>query len=353
MRTMLIAAADLRRIVAEVGIDPLMDQLIDRLARAFATFDPAVTDTPARSGFVYQEPASGLLEWMPCHDRDAVVVKMVGYHPDSPAVRSLPTILSTVSRYDTETGHLVALADATFLTALRTGAASAVASRALARPASSTLGLVGAGAQAVSQLHAIGRVLPIDRVLVHDVDAAATASLARRVAVFADGDLRIEAATTERIVAESDVLCTGTSVAVGAGPVIPAVDHRPWLHVNAVGSDFPGKFEIPRSMLERGFVVVDSLAQARVEGECQQLEDLSQVAGIADLCRDPATHGDRREQLTIFDSTGWALEDRVALDLVLEHASHLGLGMEVELESITDDPRHPYEFLAAPANVRR
>jgi ornithine cyclodeaminase/alanine dehydrogenase-like protein (mu-crystallin family) len=353
MRTLLIAAADLHRIVEHVGIDALMDELIARLDRAFAAYDPAVTDTPARSGFVYDEPTRGLLEWMPCHDRDAVVVKMVGYHPESPAVRSLPTILSTVSRYDTTTGHLVAVADATFLTALRTGAASAVATRRLARAGGRTLGLIGAGAQSVTQLHAIGRVMPVERVLIHDIDAAAARSFPGRVAAFADPALVIETATPGRILAESDVLCTGTSIEAGTGPVLPRGPHQPWLHINAVGSDFPGKFEVPRSMLASAFVCVDSMAQARHEGECQQLDDLSAVATIAEICRDPSRAAEQTDRLTVFDSTGWALEDRVAMDLVLEHAAALGLGVEMDLEAVTEDPRHPYEFLAVAAATPR
>ncbi|MFK7959645.1 MAG: ornithine cyclodeaminase family protein [Phycisphaerales bacterium] len=352
MKTLLVTHHDLRQLVASIGIDALMDEMIARLTDALVNFDAAETDIPIRTGFNYEGPTVGLVEWMPVHESGAITLKIVGYHPDNPDDHGLPTVLSTISRYTTDTGHLQALIDGTFMTAIRTGAASAVATRALARSGSRTLGLVGCGAQAVTQLHAIGRLFDIDEVLIHDTDAAAMDSLPARVRSFGGDRYRMRAATPEAIVAESDIISVATSVDVGGGPVLPATEHRPWLHVNAVGSDFPGKIEVPRSFLDASLVCADFLGQARQEGECQQLDSLDDVVEFVDVVKRHDAYADARERPTVFDSTGWALEDRVSMELVLEHVRRLGLGTEVEIESVTADPRHPYEMLDAMAAER-
>ena len=144
-----------------------MDELIDRLDKAFRSFDPQRTKVPVRSGFNYSLPRSGLLEWMPLlQSGEHVLMKMVGYHPHNPDLSGLPTILSDFSLYNATTGRLEAVVDGTLLTAFRTGAASAVASRFLGSPDSRVVGLIGCGAQAVTQLHAMTRVFDIQTIVV-------------------------------------------------------------------------------------------------------------------------------------------------------------------------------------------
>ena len=144
MNTELFTQQDLAHIVSQVGLDRIMDDTIEALSAALRDFDPRSHITPVRDGFSYQEPEVGLLEWMPAmKSGEAITIKMVGYHPANPLRRGMPTILSTVLCFDINSGHLRAVFDGNFLTAIRTGAASAVASRVLARPDSSILGLIG------------------------------------------------------------------------------------------------------------------------------------------------------------------------------------------------------------------
>ena len=348
MKTLLLSNNDLHEIVARVGIDQLMDELISRITAALASFDEARTEIPVRSGFHYETPVAGLIEWMPLLEKQrSVLMKIVGYHPQSPDTLQLPTILSTLSKYDPTSGHLVALVDGTFLTAMRTGAASAVASLALAKPDSSTLGLIGCGAQAVTQLHALGRVFELKDVLIYDVDQTALQTFPDRITTFAGDNLRIRSAPVSQAVAESDILCVATSVAIGRGPVFEAREMKPWLHVNAVGSDFPGKIECPKDLLVESFVCADVLGQATREGECQQLTTEQIGADLVTVIRDAESYVDLQNQKTVFDSTGWALEDQIAMELVLEFAQSFGKGTEIEIESVSADPRDPYEFLTS------
>lgn len=345
MKTRILARHHVGRIVAEVGLDTLMDEMIDKMTAAIEQYDETRTLVRPRDGFHYTEPDVGLLEWMPVmHTAERTTIKVVGYHPSNPTRRNLPTILSTVSVYDTATGHLAGLADGTFLTALRTGAASAVASRILARPDSRVLGLVGCGAQSITQLHAMLRSFPIEQVLIHDASAANLASLPGRAAAVLPPTVDLSVAPLDLLVQTVDIMCTSTSIGIGKGPVFDDLPTRSWLHVNAVGSDFPGKVELPRSFLSRSLVCPDHREQAMREGECQQLAPEEIGPSLIELVAAADVYRDARNRTTVFDSTGWALEDRVGIQLLIDHADRLGLGLLVELENIGVDPLDPYRF---------
>lgn len=331
-----------------------MDQLMDQLETALLDFDAKRVEVPARSGFYYQNPQLGLMEWMPVFRKEeAVLVKMVGYHPANPVQNHLPTILSTYSLYSPLTGSFLAIADGTFLTALRTGAASAIASRRLAKADSRVLGLIGAGAQAMSQLHALKRHFPLERVLVHDINSSAAHSFAARIAPLELGPLDIEVTDPRSLLAVSDIVCTATSVDLGAGPVIPPdADRRPWLHVNAVGSDLPGKTELPLSLLQEALVIPDFLRQAEKEGECQQLQPEEIGPELSEIIQKPELVQGARERLTVFDSTGYALEDLLAMTLVMELARKHRIGNWIQFEAASSDPLNPYEVVLSPAAGR-
>ncbi|MEL6262531.1 MAG: ornithine cyclodeaminase family protein [Cyanobacteria bacterium J06623_5] len=347
LETRVLSVEDIRQIAIHVGLDALMDEMIARLTTSFERYDPAETVVPVRSGFSYEQPNVGLVEWMPLFQKyRQIVVKAVGYHPRNPGLYRLPTVLSTLSAYDPASGHLTALMDGTFLTALRTGAASAIASKLLAVPHSTTLGLIGAGAQAITQLHAIARQFEIRQVLVFDSDMATAQSFKLRAAGLNLSGIEIRRATVNEIVAGADILCTATSVEVGEGPVFSAEGANSWLHVNAVGADFPGKFEVPLSLLDRSLVCPDFRQQAVVEGECQQIEDGSSIGPeLFEVVQQSERYRSYQNQLTVFDSTGFALEDQVAMNMILDYADELEVGTWSSLESVSAEVKNPYSFV--------
>ena len=158
-------------------------------------YDAEQTRIPIRDGFHYTEPTVGLIEWMPLLQLGHMAtIKIVGYHPNNPTDRNMPTILSTIGQFDARTGHLIGIVDGTFVTALRTGAASALASNVLASPQSKTLGLIGAGAQAVTQYHALSRSFEFDDVLIFDTDPGVSATFSDRVRGLSAHEPRISLA---------------------------------------------------------------------------------------------------------------------------------------------------------------
>jgi ornithine cyclodeaminase/alanine dehydrogenase-like protein (mu-crystallin family) len=195
LTTLVLGGDAMAALLDRVGSDALMDLMIERLRARYADLEDHPVQARDRDGFRYDKPALGLLEWMPTHEISGpVTVKMVGYHPTNPFQRHLPSVIATTSMWDTQNGHLVAIADATLLTAIRTGAASALATDLLGRQGPITLGVVGLGAQAVTQVHAISRVRPIDTIVAIDADDDVAATFADRID-FVDADVVIQPAT--------------------------------------------------------------------------------------------------------------------------------------------------------------
>jgi ornithine cyclodeaminase/alanine dehydrogenase-like protein (mu-crystallin family) len=344
--TLLLSKADLRSLVLAVGVDRLMDLSIEKIEGLLHQQVGDALEIPPRQGFVHVEEP-GVMEWMPILRRGHhTLVKHVGYHPGNPDARNLPTIISVLTLFDECSGHLRTVCDGTFLTAVRTGAASAIASRHLASEQSRTLGLVGCGAQGVTQVHALSRVFPLATVLYFDTDPIAHASFPHRAARFG---VRLHSASLDEIARGSDIICTVTSVAPHEGPVIDLTGCTPWLHVNAVGSDLPGKTELSVSFLRESLVVPDFTSQASREGESQRLDTSEIGPELHEVVSDPERFASWRSRHTVFDSTGFALEDLAVLELVESLAIEHGIGRTIELEAIGGDPRDPYGFVGEPA----
>ncbi|MEH1834794.1 MAG: hypothetical protein V7L29_22715 [Nostoc sp.] len=342
MNTLLITPEDIQKVVNRVGIDTLMDIMIAKLTEAFKEASLGIGELRPRAGFCNQQSPS-VLEWMPYkqHIDQSVSIKVVAYQPRNISV-GLPTIVASTSLYDSTTGHLVALSDGVFLTALRTGAASAIVSSILAHPNSITVGLVGAGAQAITQLHALSRVFPLLSVLVYDLNRDTAQSFLSRAAFM---NLPVKVAPLDEVEREADILCTATTVAQGKGAVIIGESLKPHVHINAIGSDLPGKTELPLSLLKTSLVCPDFPEQAKFEGECQQLTTEEIGPDLLKLVRRPEDFHIWREQRTVFDSTGMALEDHVALVSLLKLVQEYGLGQLVQLEYFPTDPHNPYDMI--------
>ena len=346
--TLIISADDVAAILRHHGPNEIMDRMIAAQTEAFGQLSEEDVILQPRDGFHTQHPEPALLEWMPILERQQLAtIKLVAYIPNNPKARDLPTVIATISLYDYTSGHLIAVADGVLMTAIRTGAVSAVASRLLCRGEGGTVGMVGCGMQAVTQLHAVSRVLDVERVLIHDLSSQLEASFAARVAFLG---LAVEPAPLEVVEREADILVTATSVEVGGGPVIRGDRLKPHVHINAIGSDFPGKTEIPLPVLERSLVCPDFREQAIREGECQQLTEDRIGPDLGELVRDAESFSSWRERTTVFDSTGSALEDHAAMKLLVELADDMGLGTRIRLEHLPADTYDPYA-LAEPAAV--
>lgn len=264
----------------------------------------------------------------------AVGMKWVNVHPQNPS-RGLPTIMAIIIYSDPETGYPLAIMDATDITAYRTGATAAIAAKYLARQDSHTLGIIGAGRQAYTQIVAHAQVFDLKRIKVFDYSRAAVEKLTGFFAEYPLMDCSLEEA------AASDIVCTLTPARV---PFLK----KEWIirgtHINAVGADAEGKEELEPSILKDAMVVVDDLGQASAAGEInvpirKGLLAIDQVYGTLDEIIAGRKQGRRDENVTtVFDSTGLGIEDIAVAKLIYEKAKQAGNYMSMDIVAALKQP---------------
>jgi len=259
---------------------------------------------------------------------EAAGVKWVNSHPLNPDRHGLPTVMATMIYSDPETAVPLAILDGTRLTRLRTGAAAAVATRYLARADATSLGLVGAGVQSYTQLEAIAAVREIERVVVADVDPEAVAAFVDR---YGD-DYDVTGGSTAEAAA-CDVVSTTTPV---EEPIVESVGAD--THVNAMGADAAGKHEIDDDVLAGASkLVIDDYEQCVHSGEINVpwsrglLDDDDVHAELSEVVAGERPGRQDDDGVTVFDSTGLAIQDVAAAHVVYEHARQKGIGTEFPL----------------------
>ncbi|MEM3943940.1 MAG: ornithine cyclodeaminase [Thermofilaceae archaeon] len=336
MPVRVITWSDVAEVVRAEGLDRFLDQLIHRVEDAFRRWRE-LTVVP-RVSFSYP---SGVMEVMPASDQRWYAVKIVNGHPGNPK-RGLLTVAAVAVLADADTGYPVMVADATLLTALRTGAASAVATKHLARRGSRVLGIIGTGAQSEFLCLAISRVAPVERITYFDIDSRAMEKFRRNLEGFG---FELAAASSGREVAESaDILVTATA-ARGRRQVVKREWLKPGVHINAVGGDAPGKTELDPEILKGAKVVVELLEQALIEGEVQNVGREFVYAELWEVVSGLKPGRTSEEEVTVFDSVGVAVEDWAALTLLYELAERRGTGRDLDLLPTVTDPKDLFSLL--------
>ena len=328
--TRLIDLPTLAAFVHERGAARCMTELATELRADFLRWESF--DKSARTA---SHSPRGVIELMPVADDALYSFKYVNGHPGNPA-SGLPTVMAFGVLAEVRTGYPLLLSELTLTTALRTAATSALAAQALARPGSRRMALVGNGAQAEFQALAFHALLGIRELRVYDTDPAATDKLVRNLA-HVDGLTVERAASTAEAVRGADIVTTVTADKSRATILTPAMV-EPGMHLNAVGGDCPGKTELHPDVLRGARVVVEYEPQSRVEGEIQQLPADHPVTELWRVLRGDAPGRTRADEVTVFDSVGFALEDYSALRYLYQQAQARGLGVDVELVP-TDDPK--------------
>ncbi|MGX5662595.1 ornithine cyclodeaminase [Diaphorobacter nitroreducens] len=328
--TRLIDLPTLAAFVHERGAARCMTELATELRADFLRWESF--DKSARMA---SHSPRGVIELMPVADDALYSFKYVNGHPGNPA-GGLPTVMAFGVLAEVRTGYPLLLSELTLTTALRTAATSALAAQALARPGSRRMALIGNGAQAEFQALAFHALLGIRELRVYDTDPAATDKLVRNLAHV--DSLTVErAASTAEAVRGADIVTTVTADKSRATILTPAMV-EPGMHLNAVGGDCPGKTELHPDVLRGARVVVEYEPQSRVEGEIQQLPADHPVTELWRVLRGDAPGRTRADEVTVFDSVGFALEDYSALRYLYQQAQARGLGVDVELVP-TDDPK--------------
>ena len=249
---------------------------------------------------------------------------------------------------DVATGYPMLVSELSITTALRTAATSALAAKVLARKNSRSMALVGNGAQSEFQAIAFMTQLGITQLRVFDVDRKATDKLVANLAPYTGrGALTIvRAASIREAVRGADIVTTVTDDKRNA-TILTDDLVEPGMHLNAVGGDCPGKTELQPSILLRSKVFVEYEPQARAEGELQQMPDDFQTHALWRVLAGQQRGRDNAEQVTLFDSVGFALEDLSALRYIHALSHKLGIGSTVDLVPVLPDPKNLFACATA------
>ncbi|UFS57920.1 ornithine cyclodeaminase family protein [Subtercola endophyticus] len=318
------------------GLVPMGD-VIDAVENAHADLSRQTAAQPAPTSLSLASGSAVFLPMSAMADRQGVAaVKFMADIPDN-AARGMPVQRSTVLLLSQRTGECLAVIDGQTLTRQRTAAASAVASRHLARPESSVLGLVGAGNLAIEHVRALTAVLPVTRVLVWSRRAETVQRFRDRVAEFSAVEVEV-APSVEHTVRESDVLCTLTP---SREPIVQGAWFRPGLHINAVGAPPRADHrEIDSAGMGLASLFVDSLATSNLKSgdlllarKDGYVPDDKPVVELGDVITGVADGRTGAEQITLFNSVGLALQDLAIGALMLAAAQAEGRGTVIDLSS--------------------
>jgi alanine dehydrogenase len=330
MRLRVLSQNDIRQAVS-------MAQAIEIVKGAFAQLSAGKAVVPIRTQLEVA-PHEGITLFMPAYlqESDDLGVKIVSVFPHNLGM-GLPTIHALVAVVDAETGCPAAVTDGTYLTALRTGAASGAATDLLARTDARVAAVFGAGAQGRTQLEAVCQVRGIEKAWVYDVNREAAEKYAEEMGRRGGripNDITIASSPTEAV-QEADVICTATT---SKTPVFADADLKTGVHINAVGAFTSEMQEAPEETIKRARLVVDSreacwaeagdLIIPRDKGLISESDIYAELGEIA-----AGTKGGRGSEgeITFFKSVGNAVQDVSVARKVLEEAGRLGLGLEVEL----------------------
>ncbi|MFN3986581.1 MAG: ornithine cyclodeaminase [Rhodocyclaceae bacterium] len=277
----------------------------------------------------------GVIELMPIADDKTYSFKYVNGHPRNFRFE-LPTVMAFGVIADVATGVPELVCELTLTTAIRTAAMSAVAARALARDDCHTMAIIGNGAQSEFQAVAFHYLLGVDTFHLFDLDPRATDKLTANLDRLGLTWRRFNSAVDA--VRGCDIVTTVTADKTNATILTPDMIAR-GMHINAVGGDCPGKTELAAEVLRMGPVFVEFEPQSRIEGDVQQMPEDFPVTELWEVlaARKPGRRS--RDEITVFDSVGFALEDFSALRYMRDAAEALGLGETISLIPTLADPR--------------
>lgn len=320
--------------IRHVGLEAALTDVVRYVEADFRRWE-----TFERAPRVASHSPVGVIELMPTSDGTEYGFKYVNGHPSNPTL-GLQTVTAFGVLAEVASGYPTFLAEMTLLTAMRTAATSALAARTLARPGATTMAMVGTGSQAEFQALAFRAQLGIERLRVFDVDDAAIAKFARNAVDL--GFSLTTCASAEEAAHGADVITTCTADKQNA-TVLPDAAIRPGVHLNAIGGDCPGKTELDAVSVERAKVFVEHEAQTRIEGEIQQVSPAFAVTELWQVLTGRAHGRTSSDDITLFDSVGFAIEDFSVLRCVRDAV--VG-GPFVQTLDLIAEPRDPKDLFA-------
>ena len=311
-----------------------MEETIETVEETFRVKGLGRTQMPPKT-YITFDKYRGDVRVMPSYleSLDSAGVKVVNVHPNNPAKYGMPTVMAIIVLVDPRNGAVTSIMDGTYMTGMRTGGASAVATKYMARKDSKTLGLVGAGVQARMQLQAISKILKLEEVRVWSLPETTIDTFIREEEKLYDFNFH-HCRSCEECISKSDVISTVTP---STTPIVDSKWVSPGTHINAIGADAPGKEELDPRILLKSRIVVDDLTQAIHSGEinvpiAKGILKTDNVYGeLSDVIIRKKTGRANEKEVTVFDSTGLSLLDVSTATVVYKKAKKNNVGTLVRL----------------------
>jgi ornithine cyclodeaminase len=331
-----VSVDKMMKLVLHLGVDTVLRDLAQGIEADFRRW-PEFDKTPR----IASHSDVGVIELMPTSDGQTYGFKYVNGHPAN-MKRGLQTVTAFGLLADVETGYPLLLSEMTILTALRTAATSAMAAKWLAPKDARVMAMIGNGAQAEFQALAFKAICGVEEVRFYDIDPAATAKCLKNLAGSGLRLVGCQSAEEAILGAQIVTTCTAdknhatilTDNMLGSG-----------VHLNGVGGDCPGKTELHRDILMRSRIFVEYPPQTRVEGEIQQLAPDHPVTELWQVIAGQAPGRRSADEVTLFDSVGFAIEDFAALRYVHSKLAETGLCDQLDMIADPDDPRDLYGMI--------
>jgi ornithine cyclodeaminase len=333
--TQFIGTSDIRALLDSIGIEPFLVGLAGTIEADFRRWE-----TFEKASRLASHSRDGVIELMPASDGALYAMKFVNGHPRNTREGKL-TVTAFGVLADVATGYPLMVSEMTILTALRTAATSAMAARALARRDARVMALIGAGAQSEFQALAFKALLGIEEVRVFDIDPEAVDKFCLNLA--GSGLHLVRAASAAEGVAGADIVTTATATKARAAVLTPGMI-RPGMHLNAIGGDCPGKTELHPDVVASASVFTEFTPQTRIEGEIQQMPADFAVTELWQVLAGKAPGRRSTDEVTLFDSVGFAIEDFSALRYVRE-LTHRAV-RDIDLIPDMDDPKDLFGLVA-------
>ena len=311
-----------------------IDELISTLERAHVQYSSGKAVMPVRL-VVPLPQIHGRITSMPgfLNEDQSLGMKVVTYFQENPK-QNLPAILGTIMLFSVDTGKMIAVMDGSYVTAIRTACASAMATKALANAETPVLGILGAGVQARAHIEALARVRKIERIKIYSPSGAGAAGIKKDLEPIVKIAMDV-ASSADEAVFDADLLVTASTA---KQPIVRSEWLKAGVHINAVGSHRPDYREIDGATIARAKVVVDS--RDAIMAECgdillaikENAIDENHIHGeIGEILAGMKSGRNSASEITLYKSVGIAIQDVATAHLVYRKALERGVGTSVEI----------------------
>lgn len=337
LKTKYIDLPTMAKYLKSVGAETVIKRLVPYLEEDYKRWN----DFDKVPRMAHHSPV-GVIELMPIGDSKTYSFKYVNGHPENPKHNFL-TVMAIGVLAEVCTGFPLLLSELTLTTAVRTAATSVMAAKFLAKPNPKKMALIGNGCQSEFQALGFHHILGVEEIYCYDVDPAATDKLMDNLKEV-KGLKLIKCSSTKEACKGVDIITTITADKKNAIIITPDMV-EPGMHINAVGGDCPGKTELDSKVLFMGDVYVEFEPQSRIEGEIQHMDDNFKVTEIWNIIKTGKPINRKSDEITIFDSVGFALEDFSILRLMYDIAKDENVGIPQELVPVLKNPKNLYGML--------